>query len=196
MRVERISNEKIKIFLTNDDLNDRGLKKEDLWSDVPRAHEFFNEIMEEAYEQIGFQITGPIAVEIFALPAQGMVIVVTNGSNQYTDEDVQEDLYSLEVTLEESDTIIYSFDDFECLLGAIKRVNPYLVYGGQLHFYKGKYYLVFDALDVIEKELDSFISLLSEFGTVSSITTTFLEEYSKLIIAEDATKVICAKFIK
>lgn len=194
MRVERISSEKIKIFLTYDDLNDRGLKKEDLWSDVPRVHEFFSEIMEEAYEQIGFQITGPLAVEIFALPAQGMVIVVTNGNNNYTGEATHEDLYSLEVTLEESDTIIYAFDDLECLLGSIERANPYLVYGGQLFFYNEKYYLVFDELDVIEKELDSFISLLSEFGSASSITRTLLEEYGKLIIAEDATKVICNKF--
>ncbi len=196
MRVERINNNKIKIFLTNDDLNDRGLKKEDLWSDVPRVHEFFNEIMEEAYEQIGFQITGPIAVEIFALPAQGMVIVVTNGNDKHNEEENYGDLYSLEMTLEVGDTIIYAFDDFECLLGAIERVNSYLVYGGQLHFYNEKYYLVFDVLDVIEKELDGFISLLSEFGSVSSITKTLLDEYGKLIVAEDATKVICAKFIR
>jgi adapter protein MecA 1/2 len=194
MRIERISNDKIKIFLTFDDLNDRGIRKEDLWSDIPKVYDFFNELMEEAYDQLGFEVRGPIAVEIFALLAQGMVIVVTNGNTRRTSQNVDEDLYSLEVTLEESDTVIYAFDDFECLLGAIKRVNPYLVYGGQLYFYNEKYYLVFDALDVIEKELDSFISLLSEFGSASSITRTFLEEYGKLIVAEDATKVICTKF--
>lgn len=193
MRVERISKDKIKIFLTYDDLRDRGIKKEDLWNDVPRVHDLFNEIMEEAYEQVGFQLTGPLTIEIFALPAQGMVVVVTSGRDILADDN-NEDLYSLEVTIEESDTIIFAFVDFESLLGATHRINRYLIYGGQLFSYNDKYFLIFDNLDVVEQELDSFISLLSEYGAASSMTKVFLEEYGKLIVAEDATKVLCNKF--
>jgi adapter protein MecA 1/2 len=134
MRVERISKDKIKIFLTYDDLRDRGIKKEDLWNDVPRVHDLFNEIMEEAYEQVGFQLTGPLTIEIFALPAQGMVVVVTSGRDILADDN-NEDLYSLEVTIEESDTIIFDFVDFVSLLGAAHRINRYLIYGGQLFSY-------------------------------------------------------------
>ena len=194
MRVERLGSDKIKIFLTFDDLKDRGIKKEDLWSDVPKVHDLFNEIMEEAYDQLGFELSGPVAVEIFALPAQGMVVIVTRGKDSLLGEDEKDELYSLEVTLEESDSIIFAFKDLEDLISATERVNSYLIYGGQLYFYKGHYILVFDNIDVVAKELDIFISLLSEYGEASSISKVMLEEYGKLIIAEDATKVIVSKF--
>ena len=112
MRVERIGNDKIKIFLTFDDLKDRGIKKEDLWSDVPKVHDLFNDIMEEAYEQLGFELSGPVAVEIFALPAQGMVVIVSRGKNNLLEEEDEDNLYDLEVTLEESDSITFAFKDF------------------------------------------------------------------------------------
>lgn len=195
MRVERIDKDKIKIFLTFDDLQDRGIKKEDLWSDVPKVHDLFNEIMDEAYDQLGFELSGPVAVEIFAMPAQGMVVIVTRGKDNLLDEDEKDDLYSLEVTLEESDSIVFAFKDFEDLLSAIKRVNSYLIYGGQLYFYKEHYILAFDNIDVAVNEIDKFIALLSEYGEASSISKTILEEYGKLIISEDATKVIISQFL-
>ncbi len=194
MRVERIGNDKIKIFLTFDDLKDRGIKKEDLWSDVPKVHDLFNEIMEEAYDQLGFELSGPVAVEIFALPAQGMVVIVTRGKSNLLDEDEKDDLYSLEVTLEESDSIIFAFKDFEDMVSATNRVNSYLIYGGQLYYYKEHYILVFDNIDVVEKEIDKFISLLSEYGEASPISKVILEEYGKIIISEDASKFIVSQF--
>ncbi|MGD9678579.1 MAG: genetic competence negative regulator [Vulcanibacillus sp.] len=194
MRVERIGNDKIKIFLTFDDLKDRGIKKEDLWSDVPKVHDLFNDIMEEAYDQLGFELSGPVAVEIFALPAQGMVVIVTRGENSLLDEEDEDNLYDLEVTLEETDSIIFAFKDFEDMINAVKRVNQYLIYGGQLFYYKDHYLLVFDHLDVVEKEVDRFISLLSEYGEASSISNVILEEYGKIIIDEDATKTLVSHF--
>ena len=196
MRVERIGKDKIKIFLTFDDLSDRGIKKEDLWNDVPKVHDLFNEIMEQAYDELGFELTGPVAVEIFALPAQGMVVIVSKGKNKlWNEEDVDEDLYALEVTLEESDSIIFAFNDFEDLINASKRVNSYLFYGGTLYFYKEHYILVFDQEDAVDDQaVGNLIALLSEYGEVSPISKAILEEYSKVIIKEDAIKVLVSNF--
>ncbi|GBF11593.1 genetic competence negative regulator [Tepidibacillus infernus] len=195
MRVERLGKDKIKIFLTLDDLSDRGIKKEDLWTDVPKVHDLFNEIMEEAYEELGFELSGPVAVEIFALPAQGMVVIVSKGKEQiWADEETDEDLFALEVTLEESDSIIFAFKDFEDLIEAAKRVNSYLMYGGELYFYKGHYILVFDQMDVLDKNVDDFIALLSEYGEVSPISKAVLEEYGKVVVKEDAVKILINHF--
>lgn len=195
MRVERIGKDKIKIFLTFDDLSDRGIKKEDLWNDAPKVHDLFNEIMEQAYEELGFELSGPVAIEVFALPAQGMVVIVSRGKNLNMDtEEAEDDLFALEVTLEESDSIIFAFKDFEELLSASKRVNSYLLYGGILYSYKEHYILVLDQEDVIDKAVDNLIALLSEYGEVSPISKVILEEYAKIIIAEDATKVLLEHF--
>lgn len=80
MRIERLSQDKIRIFLTFDDLSERGIQKEDMWQEVPKVHDLFTEMMDQAYSELGFDATGPLAVEVFALPAQGMVVIVTRGN--------------------------------------------------------------------------------------------------------------------
>ena len=41
MRLERLNYNKIKIFLTFDDLSERGLTKEDLWRNAPKVQQYF-----------------------------------------------------------------------------------------------------------------------------------------------------------
>lgn len=124
MRIERLSQDKIRIFLTFDDLSERGIQKEDMWQEVPKVHDLFTEMMDQAYSELGFDATGPLAVEVFALPAQGMVVIVTRGKydhHQYGasgEEELPEEIYEMEVTLEQSDSIVYAFRDFEVLVEA------------------------------------------------------------------------------
>ena len=50
MRLERLNENKIKIFLTLDDLFDRGLSNEDIWKDSLKWHQLFHDMLEEASE--------------------------------------------------------------------------------------------------------------------------------------------------
>ncbi len=79
MRLERLNTNKFKVFLTFDDMKERGITKEDLWQDLPKVHDLFRDMMLEAANELGFKVDGPIAVEVYAMPAQGMVIIVTKG---------------------------------------------------------------------------------------------------------------------
>ncbi len=151
--------------------------------------------MEQAYQELGFELSGPVAVEIFAIPAQGMVVIVSRGKERiWNEEELEDDLFALEVTLEESDSIIFAFKDFEDVISAAKRINPYLMYGGILYHYKDHYILVIDQIDVRDNGVETFIALLSEFGEVSPISKVVLEEYGKVIIEEDAVKVLVSHF--
>src|SRR5690606_26216031 len=129
MKIERLSPDKIRIFLTYDDLVDRGIQKDDIWREIPKVHELFSDMMEQAYSELGFDANGPLAVEVFALPAQGMVIIVTRGGSATSpdstegdgDIDMMDDdaeVFEMEVTLEQLDTISYAFRDFEHVLSA------------------------------------------------------------------------------
>ncbi|UYZ11799.1 genetic competence negative regulator [Brevibacillus sp. WF146] len=199
MRVERLGQDKIRIFLTFDDLSERGIEKEDMWRDIPKVHELFNDMMEQAYNELGFEVSGPVAVEVFALPAQGMVVIVTRGKTgskvekeeeEYEDDDV----YELEVTLEESELVIYSFRDFEHLVEAAHRINAMLTNGGAAYFYQGKYYLVLEELDLDQERYQKLIAILSEYGEATPTTVYVLEEYGKVVVADDAVKEICRHF--
>jgi len=197
-----LSTDKIRIFLTFDDLTERGIQKEDMWREVPKVHELFSEMMEQAHSELGFDASGPLAVEVLALPAQGMVVIVTksrsnSGRSQSPLEDEEdEDIYEMEVTLEESDLISYAFHDFEDLLSMAKIINSKLVDGGILFNYKGKWILQLEPVDMEEKDnrYQALIAVLSEFGEATSVTRAVLDEYGKVIIADDAVKVLCSYF--
>lgn len=203
MKIERLSPDKIRIFLTFDDLVERGIQKDDIWREIPKVHELFSEMMDQAYSEVGFDATGPLAVEVFALPVQGMVIIVTRSkmSQQHRVEfdvdsyESDEEVYEMEVTLEQSDLISFVFTDFEYILRAAKVIQPYVTYdGGALFSYKDKWYLQLEPHEMEDKDYNTLISVLSEFGDATSVTPAVLNEYGKIVIAEDAVNVLCAHF--
>jgi adapter protein MecA 1/2 len=195
MRVERLGGDKVRFFLTLDDLMDRGIEKEDMWRDIPKVHELFNDMMEHAYQELGFEIAGPLAVEVFALPAQGMVVVVTRGRVPKSEnEDFDgSDVYELEVTMEESDRIAFRFSDFEYLVQAALRLEPLVKQAGQVYAYKNSYYLLFGD-ELSSDHLEGVIAILLEFGEPSTITDVFLLEYGKVIWKENAIQGIIRYF--
>lgn len=203
MKIERLSPDKIRIFLTFDDLSERGIHKEDMWREIPKVHELFSEMMEQAYSELGFDATGPLAVEVFALPAQGMVVIVTRGKMDAShdadaEQEEEEDVYEMEVTLEQSELISYAFHDFEDLVRMANVIHPMLEGdGGTLYAYKGKYILQLvpeESDEEKDSKYDALIAVLSEFGEATSVTSAVLEEYGKLVIANDAVQVLCTHF--
>ncbi|QTH44823.1 genetic competence negative regulator [Cohnella sp. LGH] len=197
MRMERLSQDKIRIFLTFDDLTERGIQKEDMWREIPKVHELFSEMMDQAYNELGFDASGPLAVEVFAMPAQGMVVIVTRGKLERDSESVVEDeeeVYELEVTLEQSEAIIYRFKDIEDAIGAAKTLAGRLTEDGKMYRYQNQWVLVFDPAGLESSSYHALIAVLAEYGEATSITPAVLEEYGKLIIESDAIKVLAEHF--
>lgn len=199
MKIERLGVDKIRIFLTFDDLTERGIQKEDMWREVPRVHDLFSEMMEQAYSELGFDANGPLAVEVFALPAQGMVVIVTRGKNgHFREEDPMddEDMYEMEVTLEHSDLISYAFRDLEDLIRMAKVIKPQIERDGTLFSYNDKWILLLDTPDMDENDAkyQALIAILSEYGEATSVTRAVLEEYGKKVIEDHAIDVLCQHF--
>jgi adapter protein MecA 1/2 len=198
MKLERLSNDKIRVFLTFDDLRERGIQKEDMWNDIPKVHDLFNEMMNSAYEELGFEVSGPLAVEIFAMPAQGMVVIVTKSkmnANELEDEDEDlDDILEMQVTMEQTDRICFVFRQFEDVIGASHVLQAMNVTQGQLYHYRERYVLYMDSEEFSEKQLHDCISVLSEYGEPVSYTKPVMEEYGQTIIANDAIAVLCQHF--
>ncbi|WP_078553242.1 genetic competence negative regulator [Bacillus alkalicellulosilyticus] len=188
MRLERLAMDKIKIFLTFDDLKERGMTKEDLWYDGPKVHELFREMMVEAKDELGFKADGPIAVEVFSLPAQGMVIIVTKGNidaDEYED-DYDDGYIELQVTLDESDDIFYEFASFEDVIQLAGRLYSYGIYGGTLLSYQDRFFLKFEEYDIDIVDEEAVIALLSEYGNPATLTTHRVHEYGKILMELEA----------
>lgn len=200
MKIERLGQDKIRIFLTFDDLSERGIQKEDMWHELPKVHDLFTEMMDQAYNELGFDATGPLAVEVFAMPAQGMVVIVTRGKydhhqyNSLSEDELPEEVYEMELHLEESDTIVYAFNDIEVLIEAAHVLRGNITEAGKLYHYKQKWVLYIEPTEVEESKHSALIAVLAEFGEASSATEAVLSEYGKVIVPERAIDVICTHF--
>jgi adapter protein MecA 1/2 len=196
MKLERLNQDKIRIFLTFDDLLERGINKEDIWHDIPKVHELFNDMINQAYQELDFEISGPVAVEVYSLPAQGMVVIVTRGRGALRDqeEDDLEDYYELEVTLDESDDILFSFANFDDCIQVAHKITPFVDGRGKLYKYHGRYYLLLEGITLEEKDGDLLIALLSEYGEPSTQSKFVLNEYGTVIIDDQAVDVLCRYF--
>jgi len=197
MRMERLSQDKIRIFLTFDDLTERGIQKEDMWREIPKVHELFSEMMDQAYNELGFDASGPLAVEVFAMPAQGMVVIVTRGKIEREADSAAEDeeeVYEMEVTLEQSEAIIYRFRDIEDAIGAAKTLAGRHTDEGRMYRYQNNWVLCFDPAGWESTGYHALIAVLAEYGEATSVTPAMLEEYGKLIIPSNAVKVLADNF--
>lgn len=202
MKIERLSQDKIRIFLTFDDLLERGIQREDMWREIPKVHELFSEMMDQAYSELGFDASGPLAVEVFALPAQGMVVIVTRGKTESQqggyggehEDEHDDDVYEMEVTLELTDVIMYAFRDFEDVIAVCKAIRTSgITEDGRLYAYQGKYMLSFEPSGE-QARSQALIALLAEYGDATSVTSAVLEEYGKVVIADGAVQEICTHF--
>lgn len=139
---------------------------------------------------------------MFALPAQGMVVIVTRGKmNSHVgeraaeDDDTEDEIYEMEVTLEHSDVVMYSFREFEDVISVCKQLQAAtLTEDGRLYFYNGKYILALEPALIEASRHNAVIALLAEYGEATSVTYAMLEEYGKVIMPESAVQEICNHF--
>ncbi|WP_079479929.1 genetic competence negative regulator [Halobacillus salinus] len=188
MRVERMSNEKFKIFLTFDDLSERGLSRDELWSDLPRVHRIFSDMMYDAGTELGEELSGVLLVQVYLLQAQGMLIIVTR--SEPIDMDDEDDYLEMKVTLDESIEMMFSFERFEDVIQAGLQLHRLNVDGGSVFHYQDDYYMLLTEEDVWHLDDDQVIALMSEFASASAATSHRLMEYGKTIMDGCACKTI------
>ncbi|CAG9623505.1 genetic competence negative regulator [Sutcliffiella rhizosphaerae] len=186
MRLERLNYNKIKIFLTYDDLEERGLTKEDLWKDSQKVHQLFRDMIDEASAELGFEVNGSLNVEVYALQAQGMVVIVTTSEDEDLEDDFTDDYIEMQVTVDESQELFFVFQSFDHLIDLAKRLKNLQIDGGTIFAYEQRFYLLLEEEIGSNMCKDTLIALLSEYGTPSTMTTHRIEEYGKMIIKQQA----------
>lgn len=202
MRVERIAKDKVRFFISYDELEERGIHKDEILNTTRKSQEFhkvrelFWDMMETAYAEAGFEIAGPIVVEAFKMPSEGVVLIVTRvpslpGQTESEDDDVDE--VDVELTAELFSSFVFSFDDFEDL---VRCAHSLLDYGldSTLYHYEDSYQLFVDEESAREDTYDLVWSILQEYGEYSNATTAILEEYATVMIRHHAIETIANKF--
>jgi adapter protein MecA 1/2 len=189
MKMERIAHNKIKIFLTMDDLLDRGITYDDIAGTSLKVQKLFQEMVEEACDSLCFKMNGSVALEIFTLPAQGLMIIITKEADEYF---ADEDEFNLRVKFDHYPHILYVFEDFEDIIQLSHRLKNQELLSSTLYFYNERYYLLIE--NVLETVYDKVISLAAEYGNVSTLTLYRMNEYGACLIKNKAIQVVTSFF--
>ena len=199
MRLERLKYNKLKVFLTYNHLKERGLTKEDLWTDTFKVKQLFREMIEQASQELNFEPTNSLSVEVFSLQAQGMVVFVTKQYEEETsygelDEDEFEDFIEMQVMLDESEDMFFEFDSFEDVIQLTKRMSNFYDTDSVLYSFEKRFYVLLDYHMLSPAEVGNMIAVLAEYGNPSTITKHRVNEYGKMLVEKRALEYINSVF--
>ncbi|GIM48230.1 adapter protein MecA 1 [Collibacillus ludicampi] len=198
MHVERLGENKVRIFISYDDLEERGIDREEIWQNGRKVQELFWDMMERAYVEVGFEVIGPIAIEAFTMPTEGVVVIVTQISSlPGAVEKQNEELGSIEMNLHSADSLgafTFVFNDFEEVIRVARELKEVVQEGCSLYHYRDRYFLFFEEESVAGADYDSVWAVLHEYGDLSSVTHAVLEEYGKRIIDRTAIQELIKYF--
>ena len=79
MKYRRIDQDTIQCIVTGDDMDEHGITMGDIFERSERAEGFLRELIEEAHEEVGYEINGAsLAMQITPVQDDGMIITITN----------------------------------------------------------------------------------------------------------------------
>lgn len=191
MHLERLAFNKVKIYLTSEEITVRGLTEEEIWKNSLEWHLFFADLLKEAGAIFGLNFEGTVTVEIFACHPHGLILIVTfegSGNEYFISND---ELFDIRY-FEPKRMLLYEFPDFEALIGLAHRLIALPFTGGSLYYMNGKYFLYVD--EAFIHELVKLQALLEEFGQASAETVSNLRRNGKLLIEENAAGEIARYF--
>lgn len=215
MKIERISENQLKLTLTKDDLKERDLKLEDLISPSEKTQKLFRDIMEQALDKEDFiSENTPLMVEAMPMGVDGIMIIVTKVTNKDKKGNTAADLLqqaqstrrwkkkpmdTLEHAEEQnSDILIYSFPELDDVIQVSIRLDG--GFKGESAVYKneGKYFLVLQGDTYTAEDSSEELELvLKEYGqkhVSTPLAKYYLLEHGETILGEKAVKALAKTF--
>lgn len=191
MKIKKINEDKVQIIITNQDLEERDFKKWELMPLSPKAQELFQDLLDMAYQECGFEIEddSQLMVEAYPLTLDSFVVVMTKVRSGHFTEQFH---VSLPLYQEEGEEIpaaprgenqVWSFSDLEACSLVCSRLTPDYLEKSALYKYLDTYYL---AIQVVPEAHIEVGALLGEYGDWVPVDEVFLLEYGVTLIEREA----------
>lgn len=201
MKFERLSENKIRIILTVNDLKDKEIDFHDFMSNPLETQDLFLDILEEAKEKIGFNTSNyKVKIEALAM-VEGDFIVNVTRLLETTDKNCttkRKFKVRRKSKPSESNQMIYkfsSFDDYCYFVHFLEKnglSNSYLIAKKViLYLYKDEYYLILDDIHTSYDHILKFYTAITEFGTYINHSMLFVSklcECGRIVIKNNALK--------
>jgi adapter protein MecA 1/2 len=198
MKIEKLTENKIRITLNMEDLKNQNLDFHTFMSNSIETQDIFIEMLKEAEKRVGFNTDDyRLMLEAIAIPNGNFVLTVTRMKEVEKPRSKRIQIKRKTIALDKN-VAIYKFNVFDdfcefCTylsnLDLIKSMDK--VKKNTLHLYENNYYLILNDLVVEETALKKFCSVITEFASYIANPTIFenrIYEYGKDVIKKDALK--------
>ena len=201
MKIEKLTENKIRIILNIDDLAEKNIDLKDFMSNSSESQNFFGDILNQAEQEVGF-ITKDCKIMIEAIASSDGVFVFTitkfepNSNLDNTKKKKVKIKRKIANTC--SNTAIYSFANFDEFCNLCESLNTKFLYDIKnisknisLYLFNNTYYLIINNINTEYSNLKSFYAVISEFATLVNHSSNFqakLIEHGKIIMSKNAIK--------
>lgn len=171
MKFEKITDSKIKIVFSLEDMNINNISAKTFLSNNTVSQKVLQDILKEAEKEIGFQTDdSKLLVEALLATDGGLIFTITKLSNSLKNKDLS--------------YMFFEFESFDNLLSFCTYIDNVDNFNNlSVILYNNKYYLDISFYD--DTLHDYFYNILTEFANPITYSPTFkgiLNEYGKVIL--------------
>ncbi|MGI6119358.1 MAG: adaptor protein MecA [Desulfosporosinus sp.] len=193
MRVQKVNEHTIRIFISLTELTDRDITMADLFQRSAKTEQLFWELISQAREEVEFSLDQPFWIQATVASNDEFVITIMKQEDQI--ECLNKEKTARKSTKGRVSELAYAFADFEDVLAAVGRLPEFNQMRSALYLFEKEYYLVLDRMGTGKKRLFAE-AVLDEYGEVVGTSGVFLSEHGKVIIPENAVQTLNASFNK
>lgn len=198
MKIEKITENKIRIILKQEDFKDKSIDIQKLLLTTPDAQNLFLEILDKAKKEINFNTDGQKLLIEMSIQTEDVFIFTITKYKDYNKifKTTPQKYFTVKRKNElfNNSSYIYQFnefDNFSNFCSSInKKINLKSLYKTCiLYLYNETYYLIINEINKSDKLLNLFHSSLLEFSDSFIVNKYFkfkLEEHGKIIIKNNA----------
>lgn len=197
MKVEKIHDKKISVFLSLFDLKERNIDQMELSPHSLRIQSLFLDILEEAYLQQGFDTEGhQLYVEAIPLSNSGFKINITkfidedefqdHHSSGYIISEVNKYFTNTKLNLTMNNELIFKFSSIEIIEPCVNLLNQYNFEKTGLYKFDNEYILTLILSKYNQDNFSNIIAFLSEYGRQEFYSIAYIDEYGEKILTNNA----------
>ncbi len=197
MKIEKLTENKIRITLRKDDFKDKSINLQEIILNDSDSHNLFLEILNRAEKEVNFDTNGhKLLIETFFSGNDICIFTITKYIETIKKKPKKNLKTKRKLQTFNSSSLIYKFNEFEdfcAFCDFINNINNIELKGlfkiCILYNYNNAYYLAFDNINLSHKSLNVFFSSLQEFSSLFRCNKNFkykLKEHAEVIIKNNA----------
>ena len=196
MKIEKLTENKIRIIVNSYDLENKNLDFKALLSRTLDSQGFFLDMLEKAKTEVGFNTDGcKILVEAFSTTDEYLIFTITkyvDKSNTQTGKRPKVKMKNLNISATKA---IYKLDNFDVFCDLCTYLNnnfsniTKIFKCSSLYLYNNNYYLLIRNNNISKDIMQNFYISISEFLSMANLSSNFenkLFEHGKAIIKNNA----------